>query len=143
MEQDMTPEELTSHEQEQASAVREILSSCQEFRPFAVFDQPLDCIRVITRDCSVTEIRIDDFLTVLEANYPVSGSDEYVGFTIKGVAHLCESHGIPASGPWKLADFLDAILTASSEPVARPIVQKVARPIVEENQLLEVERIAA
>lgn len=139
----MTLEELTVQEQAQAETVRAVLSASTDFRPFAVFDEPLDCIRVITRDCSVTEIRVDDFLTVLEANYPVSGAAEYIGFTIKGVAHLCQTHGIPSNGPWKLADFLDAIMKASNEPVARPVVQKVARPIIEENKLDDVERIAA
>jgi hypothetical protein len=134
----MTTGELTK---EQAQAVRAILATSREFRPFAVFDEQLDCIRVITRDCSFTEIRVDDFLTVLEANYPRSSAAEYVGFTIKGVAHLCKSHGIPRTGPWKLADFFDAILRASE--ASRPVVNRVARPIADEYQLEEIERVAA
>ena len=109
-----------------------MLSAASNFRPFAVFDELLDCIRVVTRDCSVTEIRINDLLTVLEADYPVSGQPEYVGFTIKGIAHLCKSHDIPAEGPWRIADFLDAIVKASTDDSGPADGTKVVKPIVEE-----------
>src|SRR5471030_1775714 len=99
-----------TNEEEQAALIREVLAAAPEFRPFAVFDRPLDCIRVVLKDCSVTEIRVNDLLTVLEENYPrVEGKAEIVGFTIKGVAHICESRGISSDSPWKLAAFLDAV----------------------------------
>src|SRR5437667_8827373 len=104
----MTPQDLTPQEEQLETTVRDALTPTGEFRPFAVFDEPLDCIRVVLRDCSATEVRIDGLLTVLEANYPlVEGQSEIVGFTIKGVAHLCETQGISPSAPWTLADFLD------------------------------------
>jgi hypothetical protein len=85
----MTQYELTAEETQQAVFVRELLAASPDFRPFAVFDAPLDCIRVGWRDCSVTEIRINDLLTVLEANYPsVPGASEIVGFSIKGVGTM-------------------------------------------------------
>ena len=64
-----------------------------EFRPCAFFDEPLDCIRVMTRDCSVTETRVSDLMTVLEDNYydPGSGGKRFVGFTIKGAKHFCNA----------------------------------------------------
>jgi hypothetical protein len=36
-----------------------------EFRPIAYFDRNMDCIRVLTHDCSVTEHRISEYFTVL------------------------------------------------------------------------------
>jgi hypothetical protein len=137
----MTPAQLSAQEQTVASNVKAILAASRDFRPFAVFDDQLDCIRVFTRDCSFKEIRVDNFLTVLEAHYPTSGTVEYVGFSIKGVAHLCERQGISSDGPWRLADFIDAVLAASNEPLARPIVHKLVRPLMEENALEDVERV--
>ena len=61
------------------------------FKPVAYYDEELDCIRVITRDCSVTEVRINEFLTIAEDNYPQNPSDKYVGFTVKGVRYFIRS----------------------------------------------------
>lgn len=139
----MTFDELTHEEAEQAASVREVLAASPDFRSFAVFDEPLDCIRVGWRDCSVTEIRVNDLLTVLEANYPtLEGASEIVGFAIKGVAHICESHNIPAAAPWHLADFLDAVLNGST-PREQVIVKNVVQPQVQKRNLDRIEKIAA
>ena len=58
------------------------------FRPLVYYDPRLDCIRVIVRDCSVTESRIDEIFTVLEDNYHTINQEKYVGFTIKGVRYI-------------------------------------------------------
>jgi hypothetical protein len=121
--------------------VRDTLAAAGGFRPFAVFDELLDCIRVVTRDCSTNEIRVNEELTLLEANYPVSGKREIVGFTIKGVAHLCETCHIPPDAPWKLADFLNAIMARS--PLVHFMVEEHVQAIVEETQLEDVELITA
>jgi hypothetical protein len=135
--------ELTPLEDQQAGFIRETLASVGEFRPFALFDEPLDCIRVVLRDCSVTEIRISDLLTLLEANYPTAaGQSEIVGFTFKGVAHICATHNIPASTPWKLADIFDALLRVAP-PRDRIIGRNLVQPLVQELRDLEVEKIAA
>lgn len=135
--------ELTPQEEKDEGFVRELLSTSPEFRPFAVFDEPLDCIRVCWRDCSVTEIRINGLLTVLEANYPnVDGASEIVGFSIKGVAHICEERKIEATAPWRLADFLDAVLNASA-PRERVLVQNVVGPMAQARNIDLVEKIAA
>ena len=64
------------------------------FRPCAFFDERLDCIRVVARDCSVLEERINDRVTVLLDNYyPGMGRKQYVGFTIKGAKHFCQQQG--------------------------------------------------
>lgn len=94
----MTPHKKSI--EEATSSVREAFGERYGFRPCALFDEKLDCIRVIARDCSVTEIRIDEALTVLESN--VNG--KYVGFTIKGAKHFCKRHNLPLVGPVKLAD---------------------------------------
>ena len=137
----MMPSQLQDNEDVQADFIRELLASAGTFRPYAVFDEPLDCIRVVVRDCSVTEIRINDALTVLEANYPeVQDASEIVGFTIKGVAHLCQTHGISATAPWRVADFLDAVLQASA-PRERVFVKTVVRPMAAAT--LDVDKMAA
>jgi hypothetical protein len=68
------------------------------FKPVAYYDERLDCIRVITRDCSVSEIRVDAFLTLAEDNHPASGAnvlDRYVGFTVKCVHEILHKPNHP------------------------------------------------
>ena len=74
-----------------ASNVRSAFESRgSDFRPCAYFDDRLDCIRVVIKDCSVLETRINPVLTLLEDNYYAEskGSPRYVGFTIKGASHF-------------------------------------------------------
>ena len=65
-----------------------------EFRPCAYFDEELDSIRILTRDCSITETRVNQLLTVLEATYPDLTGRKRVGFTIKGARHFCQQQGL-------------------------------------------------
>jgi hypothetical protein len=81
-----------------------------EFRPIAYFDRNMDCIRVLTHDCSVTEHRISEFFTVFEPNYRTDFSPKYVGFTIKGVKQLFHDAGIPFDGTHKLVDIIDKLV---------------------------------
>ena len=113
------------------------------FRPHAVFDEQMDCIRVLWRDCSANEIRVSELLTIVVDNYPASSKPECVGFNIKGIAHICESRGIAADMPWRLADFMDAVV-AMDKPIGRYTLEKDLRPMVETRQELEeVELIPA
>lgn len=109
-----------------------------EFRPFAMFDESLDCIRVVTRDCSVTETRISDLITVLEDNYPASPRQRFVGFTIKGARHFCRQEGLDIRIPVKVTDILDRILKTSPEAIVRLAIDGVARPMVEDKSINDV-----
>jgi len=129
----MTPQELTPHEDQQGKHVKDWLSG--EFRAFAVFDEPLDCIRVVTKDCSAKEVRISPLITVLEANYPqIPGESQIVGVTFKGIAHLCETHHFPSDAPWKLADIMDAMVK-DSKPSDRLWLKNVIEPLIQRNEL--------
>jgi hypothetical protein len=103
-----------------------------EFRPCAFFDEPLDCIRVIVRDCSTTEIRVGPLLTVLEDNDadPKPGRELYVGFTIKGARHFCQQQGIDLAAPVQWSELLDRILAESSDTAVRLAVNAIAKPLV-------------
>lgn len=113
-----------------------------DFRPCALFDEPLDCIRVIVRDCSFTEIRIDDRITVLEDNYCAVGGKKYVGFTIKGARHFCQERGFRLSEPIKLTELVNAILADTPDPVVRVVVDGIVSRLIEEEKLNEVELVA-
>src|SRR5580658_628116 len=81
------------------------------FHPCAFFDDRLDCIRVIARDCSVLETRINPILTLLEDNYAASEDrKKYVGFSIKGARYFCHQHGFSLDSPIEISALLDAIL---------------------------------
>ena len=102
------------------------------FRPCAYYDDELDCIRVIARDCSINEWRVSKRLTVLEDNYPdpEHGRDLYVGFMIKGARHFCQQHGIDVAEPVQLVELLDRVLAESDEDAVRLAINAVAKPLV-------------
>lgn len=107
-----------------------------EFRPCAFFDERLDCIRVVTRDCSVLEERINAYVTVLIDNYyPEPGRKQYVGFTIKGARHFCKQSGLALAAPMKLSQVIDALIASSPDVVVQWFVDVVAKPLIEEESL--------
>src|SRR5580698_5756293 len=110
------------------------------FRPCAFFDDRLDCIRIIARDCSVLETRINPYLTVLEDNYYLeSGRKQYVGFTVKGARHFCDEHGLSMSAPINVSDLLNAILKAFPDLAVELFVNGIARPLVQEENIERVD----
>lgn len=80
------------------------------FVPVAYYDKHMDCIRVLTRDRSVTEHRLDGFFTVYECNHRGKFDPQYIGFAIKGVRHLFERIGLPLEGVYKLAELIDRVV---------------------------------
>lgn len=110
-----------------------------EFRPCAVFDDRLDCIRIVTRDCSVTETRVSDLITILEPNHPREGRKKCVGFTIKGARHFCKKYGLNLSMPIKLSALLDALMESAPSIVVEAVIQNIVRPLVEEEKIDQVE----
>jgi hypothetical protein len=110
-----------------------------KFRPCAFFDDRLDCIRVIARDCSVLETRINKHLTLLEDNYAESEQKRYVGFTVKGARHFCQEHGFDLSTPIDIGRLLDAILASSPEPAVQMSIRLVARPMIKKERLKKVD----
>lgn len=120
--------------------VREAFAgSSGEFHPCAFFDVRLDCIRVIARDCSVLETRINETLTVLEDNYyPESGGKKYVGFTVKGARHFCQQHGFSLNAPISISALLDALLTTFPDKMVELVVDGIARPLIQEEKIERV-----
>jgi len=111
----------------------------RDFRPCAFFDSRLDCIRVIAKDCSVKETRVNGLITVLEANYRQSGDRKCVGFTVKGARHFCKQQGLSLATPIKISDLLDAVLNAMPDVIVEAFVDHVARPLVREERIERVE----
>jgi hypothetical protein len=109
-----------------------------KFKPCAFFDDRLDCIRVITRDCSVLETRINKHMTLLEDNYAESEQKRYVGFTVKGARHFCKENNIDLSTPVDISRLLDAILANSPEPAVQMSIRLVARPLIKKEKLKQV-----
>jgi hypothetical protein len=105
------------------------------FHPCAYFDESLDCIRVIARDCSILETRINEYITVLEDNYEGSDDKKYVGFTVKGARHFCQEHGIDLNAPVSIGNVLDTILANSPEPAVQMTIRLVARPLLKRERI--------
>ncbi|HEY2392490.1 MAG TPA: hypothetical protein VGK22_15045 [Candidatus Angelobacter sp.] len=110
-----------------------------KFRSCAFFDDRLDCIRVIARDCSVLETRVNQFITILEDNYSESGGKQYVGFTVKGARHFCKQHNFDLSAPIEMSALLDAILASFPEVAIQLFVNAIARPLVKEEKIKSVD----
>jgi len=110
------------------------------FRPCAWFDERLDCIRVVAKDCSVLEKRVSDRLTILEDNYyPGPGRTKVVGFTIKGARHFCNENGLSLSTSIKMTTLLDAILASFPDDVVKLCVDYIFRPLVVEGKIERVD----
>jgi hypothetical protein len=110
------------------------------FRPGAFFDERLDCIRVIAKDCSVVETRINEHLTVLEDNYAKdSDPTPYVGFTLKGARHFCHENGLSLSAPIQLSALLDAVLRSFPGVLVEVFINGVARPLVKNKGIEQVQ----
>jgi hypothetical protein len=93
-----------------------------EFKPFAFFDEHMDCIRVVTLDRSVTEQRIDDFLTLYKTNHPSHFDPQVCGFCLKGIRHLFTELGIAAGAELRLADLIDRIVKARPQSTIAKIL---------------------
>lgn len=128
-------------EEEISALVRSVLAADSGvFRACAFFDDRLDCIRVIARDCSVLETRINETLTVLEDNYYFeSGKNKYVGFTIKGARYFCQQHGFDLSTPIEVSKLLDAIMSAFPDKMVELVIDGIARPLVKDEKIERVE----
>lgn len=113
-----------------------------EFRPCAYLDDALDCIRILTRDCSVTETRVNPLLTVLEATYPELTGRKCVGFTIKGARHFCQQQGLSMDTAITMSMLLDAVIAACPDTVVEAFIDHVARPLVREAKIQKVEPLA-
>lgn len=81
-----------------------------DFQPVAYFDKHMDCIRVLTHDRSVCEVRINETFTLHRCNHRTETDPKYVGFTIKGVRRLFAEIGLPPEGVYRLADIVDRIV---------------------------------
>jgi hypothetical protein len=132
---------LTPNEEKLGQLVREAFSGeSGDFHPCAWFEERLDCIRVLVRDCGILESRINERFTVLEdAYYEEDGGKRYVGFTFKGAKHFCKQQGWDLDAPIKLADFVDAILKNFPGPLVEWFVDIVAKPILEEEPIEQIE----
>jgi hypothetical protein len=131
---------MTTTSHEVGERVRQALgeSKFSEFRACAYFDEDLDCIRVIARDCSVLETRVNEYLTVLEDHYEEVDDKKYVGFTVKGARHFCQEHHIDLSVPVNIGKVLDQILATSPEPLVQMTIRLVARPLIQREGLADV-----
>ena len=123
------------------------------FKPVAYYDDRLDCIRVIIRDCSISEFRVNEYLTLMQDNHPdkdTNPMDRYVGFTVKGIRdfflrklnHQAQSVEIPEL----LAQILSSLPQHMENFEAKKLIEisvDVSLSILKNNQVNEEVRLAA
>jgi len=108
------------------------------FQPSAHYDRHMDCIRIILRDCSMCERRLNGVLTIIEDNYPNSNQSSFAGLTIKGIKHLFSELGIPVGGVVHLTAVLDEIAKKYPEIIEDNEVKSIRRTIVDLDFNVEV-----
>ncbi len=92
------------------------------FKQRAYYDQHLDCIRVVIRECSFCEHRLTAIMTVLEDNYPEPGQQPFVGFEIKGVEHLFESLQLPLEGVLPFIELFEKMAELHGEELTATVL---------------------
>ncbi|MEE4349086.1 MAG: hypothetical protein V2J26_02550 [Pacificimonas sp.] len=75
----------------------------------AYYDAYADCIRVMIRDRSVTEERLDELFTVYRTNHAEPFDPVHVGFCIKGVRHLFRQAGVGKNAELRLTEIFDMV----------------------------------
>ena len=84
-----------------------------EFSPFALYPDTLDRIWVLTRDCSHTEVPVNEILTLMIDNYPASREvqeDPCIGFAIESAYAVCKSLNLINGEFVDLHEVLSALL---------------------------------
>lgn len=110
----------------------------RKFEPLAFYDPQLDCLEVITVDCSVTEVSISSSgLVLLERNRPEDGDLLYVGFRIEGVRYFCKENGLPYFGKIKIAEIIERM--SKTDKASMPAIVDIALPMLEDYGIQEVE----
>lgn len=85
-----------------------VLSAAQPFRPFAEYDQDMDCIRVQVRDCSITERRLGDLVTIYYETFPRGDRPRCIGLALKGVNAALKKAHIPHRAVYTVEMLADA-----------------------------------
>jgi hypothetical protein len=115
--------------------VREIFKRTgnQEFKPSVCYNEPLDAIRVFTRECSMKEIEIGKVLTLFESNsWREEDGGRYVGFSIAPARIFCGDNNLPTKGSVKISRILDFIYNQEQDPVVKSGIREVALAMLED-----------
>lgn len=98
------------------------------FTPVAYFDSHMDCIRIELRDCSFTEERLNQYITLLEDNYPAPSRMAVAGLMIKGIRHIFKQCGWPLAGIVHVTSILNEIVKLDPD-FAREEIYKLVNAI--------------
>ncbi|HEY4361906.1 MAG TPA: hypothetical protein VGN17_13090 [Bryobacteraceae bacterium] len=78
-------------------------------------------------------------LTVLVDHYPQTGQKPYVGFTIKGARHFLADNGWELAHSVRFEEVVNAVLKSFPGVAVEWFVEKVARPLMEDQQIERVD----
>jgi hypothetical protein len=92
------------------------------FKPFAFYDSFMDCIRVMILDRSITEERVDDFLTIYQTNHPTPFDAKHCGFCLKGIRHWFDELGLEEGAELLLADLINRIVEKNPQSTMAKIL---------------------
>lgn len=118
-------------------SVRKVFQDCQvgPFKPVAYYDSMLDDIRVITADCSMTEVQLSPMLNLFERNYIEDGQARYVGFSIEAVKSFCGDVGIPTNTEVRISTILRLLRRKEKVPRKKGAITEVMLPLLKDHNL--------
>ena len=118
----------------------ELATIRKSFKPFIQYDEELDCIRVVTADCSVTEVQLQNSpLVLLERNHIEDGQARFIGFHIEGGRKLCKENDLKSKGLVSVSDILLFISLKNSQPRVKAAIREIANPILQDNHIDQFE----
>jgi hypothetical protein len=128
------------HEIQKSIELTDLLGSGPaQFRPIAYYDKHMDCIRIELRDCSITERRYDEYLTVLYDNYPEVNQHDRAGLMIKGVKYLFKEVNLPMEGILRVTEILNKL----AQRYPQLIDTEISRIVTEIELTVNLDEVAA
>jgi hypothetical protein len=117
----------------------------QAFQPVAYYDQHADCIRVYTHDRSVTERRVDEYLTIYRVNHASPFDPEHAGFCLKGVRHLFHEMGLDLTAVYSLTEVIDRLVKHKPDAAMSSMLTSFVNsfPVAEQLRIKVEVRVAA
>ena len=107
------------------------------FKPVVYYNARLDTVRVLTADCSVTEVPIImNFLTVYERNhFTEEGQEKIVGFSLECARSFCRSRGLKIKGATRVSDILRFMTIFAGTLRAEVAIKRDLLPLLEKHNI--------
>lgn len=105
----------------------------KEFHPFAIYNESLDEVFVLLKDCSYTEKRTKyGMIEILENNHPEEGEHPFVGLIISGLSRFTKAKNrADLSGDQSVVSIVKIIFEHMPSPDLQDLLGSNGKEIIE------------